>query len=318
MVDRSGLRPEIRAFLEAQDLLPAVDIFTVAPIEERRSSEKRLSDLWGAKELVDRIEELTYRSAGHDIRARLYRPTGARGTILFIHGGGWVVGSLETHDGSVRALANRTPANVLAIEYRKGPEHPFPAAIADVNAALDWLIADGNNLGLDTSHIVLCGESAGGTLAAVLARHARDRGIPLAGHALVYPPTDASMQSASYRSFGEGYYLAGKAMEWFYRHYLPAEHARHPDASPILAQDLAGLSPALVVTAEFDPLRNEGRTYAAHLIEAGNDVTYREAKGAIHGLWVMNGVTPGTQEMIGWVAEWIANTFDRRMPTPSA
>jgi acetyl esterase len=306
VVDRSGLRPEIRRFLEAQDLLPAVDIFTVAPVDERASSEVRLRDLWGEKEPVDRIDELTYRSDGHDIRARLYRPTEAQGTILFIHGGGWVVGSLDTHDGSARSLANRTSANVLAIEYRKGPEHPFPAAITDVNASLDWLIADGSKLGLDTSRIVLCGESAGGTLAAVLARHARDRGIALAGHALVYPPTDASMQSGSYRSFADGFYLAGRAMKWFYSHYLPAEHARHIDASPLLATNLAGLSPAYIVTAEFDPLRDEGRAYAARLIEAGNDVTYREMKGAIHGLWVMNGITPRTQEMIGSVAGWIA------------
>ena len=291
MVDRSGLRPELRRMLDELDLLPPVDIFDVAPADERAASEIRLADLWGPKEDVAGIEDLTYTSAGHRIRARLYRPDDAIGTILFIHGGGWVVGSLDTHDGSARALANATPANVLSIEYRKGPEHPFPDAVTDVNAALDWLLAKGAALGLDTTRIVLCGESAGGTLAAVLARHARDRGITLAGQALIYPPTDARMGSASYRTAATGYYLAARSMEWFYHHYLPGEQVVHPDASPLLAENLAGLPPAYVVTAEFDPLRDEGRAYAARLIEAGNDVTYREMRGAIHGLWVMNAIS---------------------------
>jgi acetyl esterase len=304
MVDRSGLRPELREMLEALDLLPPVDIFTVAPSDERAASEIRLRDLWGPPEQVERIESMSYRSAGHDIRARLYRPRAAKGTILFIHGGGWVVGSLDTHDGSVRALANAVPANVLAIEYRKGPEHPFPAAITDVDTALDWLLAAGPKLGLDTARIVVVGESAGGTLAAVLARHARDRGIALAGQALVYPPMDARMGSRSYRDFARGYYLAADGMAWFYKHYLPHGEREHPDASPVLATDLAGLSPALILTAEFDPLRDEGRVYAARLIEAGNDVTYREMRGTVHGIWVMNARTPATREAISAVAEW--------------
>lgn len=305
-VDRSGLRPELRQMLEELDTLPPVDIFTVAPADERVSSETRLNELWGPREEVARIDELTYRSEGHDIRARLYRAAGARGTILFIHGGGWVVGSLETHDGSARALANRTPANLLSIEYRKGPEHPFPAAVTDVKAALRWLLADEARLGLDTSRLVLCGESAGATLAAVLARHARDEGIALAGAALVYPPTDARMNTESYRAFARGYYLSADAMAWFYGHYLPVAQRSHPDASPLLAADLAGLPPTYLVTAEFDPLRDEGRAYAEKLIAAGNDVTYREMKGAVHGLWVMNSLGPATGDMIGGVADWIA------------
>lgn len=305
MVDRSGLRPELREFLERQDLLPpARSIFEVSPEEERTTAEVNLRELWGDKQPIERIEELTYRSHGHAIRARLYRPAGAMGTILFIHGGGWVVGSLDTHDGSARSLAHLTPANVLSVEYRKGPEHPFPAAVLDVSAALDWLVAKGSDLGLDTSRIVVCGESAGGTLAAVLARHARDHGVHVAGYALVYPPTDAAMDTRSYRDFATGFYLTADAMAWFYRHYLSPGQEAHPDASPLRAADLAGLPPTYVVTAEFDPLRDEGRAYAAKLIAAGNDVTYREMKGAVHGLWVMNGVGPGTAEMIEGVARW--------------
>lgn len=309
MVDRSRLRPELRRYLEELDKLPAVDIFTVDPVDERLSAEGRLKTLWGTPAPVARIEDLTYTSEGHSIRARLYRPDGAKGTILFIHGGGWVVGSLDTHDGAARALANATPANVLSVEYRKGPEHPFPAAVTDVNTALDWLIADGKRLGLDTSRIVICGESAGGTLAAALARHARDRGIVLAGQALIYPPTDGRMGSQSYKDNAAGYYLSADAMRWFYSHYLPEAHREHPDASPIYATDLAGLAPAYLATTEFDPLRDEGRAYAARLIEAGNDVTFREFAGTVHGLWVMNAITPATAELIGDAAAWIASRW---------
>lgn len=306
MADRSGLRPELREMLEALDRLPPVDIFTVAPADERIASETRLRDLWGPKEEVARIDDLTYESEGHDLRARIYRPKdAAAGTILFIHGGGWVVGSLDTHDGSARALANASRTNVVSIEYRKGPEHPFPAAVTDVHAALRWLVASGpDELSLDVAQIVIVGESAGGTLAAGLARRARDNAIPIAGVALVYPPTDARMASNSYGVFAEGYYLAARAMAWFYHHYLPAGQQQNPDASPVLADDLANLPPTLVVTAEFDPLRDEGRAYAARLVEAGNDVSFREIAGAIHGIWVMNGKTAATREIIGCVADW--------------
>lgn len=304
MVDRSGLRDELRRMLEELDRTPAVDIFTVAPVDERAASELRLRDLWGPKADVDRVDDLTFLSEGHDIKVRLYRPRGASGTILFIHGGGWVVGSIETHDGSARALALAASANVVSIEYRKAPEHPFPAAVVDVNAGLDWLLSNGPGLDLDTQRLVVVGESAGGTLAAVLARHARDRNLPLAGVALVYPPTDASMSSESYRAYAEGYYLSGRAMAWFYHHYLGGGPVDHPDASPLRAPDLAGQPPTLVVTAQFDPLRDEGRSYAARLIEAGNNVTYVEIGGAIHGVWVMNGKTSATQEIIGTAARW--------------
>jgi acetyl esterase len=311
MVDRSGLRPELREMLEALDELPPVDIFTVAPTEERVASEARLRDLWGPKEHVERVEDLTYRSEGHELAARIYRPRDpSAGTILFIHGGGWVVGSIETHDGSARALANASRYNVVSISYRKGPEHPFPAAVADVLSALRWLTsAGGVGLGLDTSRIVVVGESAGGTLAAGLSRLARDNDIPLTGVALVYPPTDARMTSRSYSSFAEGFYLSARAMAWFYHHYLPANQQHHPDASPVLTDDLSGLPPTLVVTAEFDPLRDEGRAYAARLIEAGNDVSFREIRGAIHGIWVMNGKTGAAREIICTVADWTRQTL---------
>jgi acetyl esterase len=311
MVDRSGLRDELRRMLEDLDREPAVDIFTVAPVDERTASEVRLRDLWGPAPEVECVEDHTFTSSGHGTKARLYRPAGAAGTILFIHGGGWVVGSIETHDSSARALAIAASANVVSIAYRKGPEHPFPAAVIDVNAGLDWLVSNGPALGIDAEHPVVVGESAGGTLAAVLSRHARERGIALAGVALVYPPTDASMSSRSYHDYAEGFYLSARAMAWFYHHYLAGGPGDHPDASPLLAPDLAKLPPTLVVTAEFDPLRDEGRSYAARLIEAGNSVTYCEIPGAIHGIWVMNAKTTATREIIDIVADWCRRQLAR-------
>lgn len=303
--DRSGLLPELRRMLEAADGGPPVDFATLPAAVERAASEERIKAAWGALDPVDAVEEMSFASAGHAIRARLYRRSDALGTVLFIHGGGWVLGSLDTHDGSARALANATPANVLSIEYRKAPEHPFPAAVIDVNAGLDYLLAAAARLELDIGRLVVCGESAGGNLAAVLARHARDRGIALAGQVLIYPVTDTSMASRSYRDFAEGFYLAADAMGWFIGHYLGNENRDHPDAAPLRAAELEGLAPAFIATAAFDPLRDEGRAYAARLIEAGNDVTYREVAGVVHGVWVMNADTPAAKRLIGEAADWI-------------
>ena len=308
-IDRSGLRPELRAMLEAADASGAPTLDRQTPEEGRASSEAGIPLLWGELESVAAIEDLWLDTHAASLRARLYRPAGARGTILFFHGGGWVIGSIDTHDGGCRMLANATPANVLSVEYRKGPENPFPAAVIDADASLDWLLANGPRLGLDTSAIVVAGESAGATLAAVVARHARDRGIALAGQALVYPPTATKMNTKSYEMNARGFNLTRAAMQWFYRYYVSeADHA-HPDAAPLLAADLSNLAPAYIVAAEFDPLRDEDRAYAARLIEAGNDVTYREMKGVVHGLWVMNSVGPATGEMIRGVADWIASRW---------
>ena len=303
--DRSGLLPELRRMLEAADGGPPVDFATLPAAEERAASEERIKAAWGTLDPVDAVEELSFASAGHTIRARLYRRNDALGTVLFIHGGGWVLGSLDTHDGSARALANATPANVLSIEYRKAPEHRFPAAVVDVNAGLDYLVAEASRLKLDIGRLVICGESAGGNLAAVLARHARDRGIALAGQVLIYPVTDTSMASGSYRDFAQGFYLAADAMGWFIGHYLGSSNRAHADAAPLRAPNLDGMAPALIATAAFDPLRDEGRAYAARLIEAGNDVTYREVAGVVHGVWVMNADTPAAKRLIGEAAAWI-------------
>lgn len=305
-VDRSGLLPELRALLEAAEASGATTLDQQTPPEARADSEIGIPKLWGPLEPVDRTEELVLETPAAALRARLYRPKAAKGTVLFFHGGGWVIGSIDTHDGACRMLANATPVNVLSVDYRKGPEHPFPAAVIDADASLDWLLANGPALGLDVSNIIVAGESAGATLATVVAVHARDRGVHLCGQALVYPPTDPRMGSASYEQNARGFNLTRAAMAWFYRYYVAEADRTHPDAAPLLAPDLSRLPPSLVVAAEFDPLRDENRSYAARLIEAGNDVSYVEMPGVVHGVWVMNAVTPAAGDMIRVVAGWIS------------
>jgi acetyl esterase len=286
--------------LEAGDAGPPVDFATLAPVDERADSEVRLRALGGATVPVATVENLR---AG-DQPVRIYRPTGAQHTILFIHGGGWVVGSLDTHDNSCRHLAVQSNCNVVSIGYRKAPEAPFPAAVTDCDRALDWLLGAAGELGLDVSRLVVCGESAGGNLAAILAIHARDRGIALAGQALIYPVIDTRMDTSSYRQFAQGFFLSADAMEWFIRHYAPPEERQHPDIVPLNAQ-LAGLAPAFIATADHDPLRDEGRAYAAALISAEVETSFIEIEGAVHGIWIMDGITRAGLELIEKTARWI-------------
>lgn len=310
--NRSGVRPELRALLELIDLLPQPPIEEQTPAGRRALAESTFPSFWGAGEDVATVEDITLPVRDGSVRARLYRPSRAKGTVLFLHGGGWMIGSLDTHDGSCRMLANCTPCDVVSLEYRKAPEHPFPAAVNDVDDALGWLVDNGASLGLDAQRIIVVGESAGANLAAVLARHARDSGRPLAGQVLIYPATDMSLDSQSYRDFGEGFFLTAEGVEWYLGHYFADPSQRfHPDAAPLRAPDLHGLAPAFIVTAEFDPLRDEGRAYAARLIEAGNDVAYVEWKGVVHGFWLMNSVTTTTAELVTATAGWIRDRWAR-------
>jgi acetyl esterase len=305
-VERGGLRPELRRMLEELDREPPPTPDELTPEARRITSERNLPGLWGELEAVERIDEIVVRTGNATLRARVYRPKAARGTVLFLHGGGWALGSLDTHEGPTRRLANEAACNILSLEYRKGPEHPFPAAVNDVNAGLDWLVRNGPEIGLDTQRIVIAGESAGANLAAVLARHARDRQIALAGQLLIYPVADTGLDTPSYREFAEGFYLTAESMRWFVDQYFAdVRHAAHPDAAPLRADDLGRLAPAFVVTAQFDPLRDEGRAYAARLIEAGNNVTYVEWPGVVHGFWLMNAITPAATEVIAAAADWV-------------
>ena len=224
------------------------------------------------------------------VPARLYRPAGDGPfpVVMMFHGGGWVIGDLTTADGQSREVCNGAGALVISVDYRLAPEHRFPAAADDCYAATVWAARHAGEHGGDTRRLAVAGDSAGGNLAAVVAQMARDKGGPdLAFQLLVYPVTDGvNFDTASYRDNSEGYLLTADSMHWFWNHYAPnAADRASPYASPLLAADLGGLPPALVMTAEFDPLRDEGEAYAHKLAAAGVRADVERYDGFIHGFF---------------------------------
>ena len=205
---------------------------------------------------------------------------------------GWVIGDIESSDGLCRILTNAVGCIVVSVDYRLAPEHPFPAAADDAYHATLWAATNASSFGGDPSRIAVCGDSAGGNLAAVVAQIARDRGKPaICFQLLIYPVTDAACDTPSYSENAEGYFLTKDAMQWFWNHYVRNDADRnHPYASPLRARNLAGLPAALVITAEFDPLRDEGERYAEGLRAAGTPVQLTRYEGMIHGFFAMSAV----------------------------
>ena len=225
-----------------------------------------------------------------DVPARVYRPRGDGPfpVVVMFHGGGWVIGDLTTADCQCREVCRGVGAVVVSVDYRLAPEHRFPAAAEDCYAATRWTAAHAADYAGDAGLLAVAGDSAGGNLAAVVAQMARDRGgPPLVYQLLVYPVTNGvNLDTASYRDNGEGYLLTAEAMHWFWNHYAPSpEDRRSPYASPVMASDLSKLPPALVMTAEFDPLRDEGEAYAKALSAAGVTADLIRWDGLIHGFF---------------------------------
>ena len=241
---------------------------------------------------VAETRDLAIPGPGGPIPARLYRgaATGTLPVLVFFHGGGWVVGGIESHDTVCRHLASRASCAVVSVDYRLAPEHKFPAAVEDCLAATAWVAGNAAALGVDAARLAVGGDSAGGNLAAVVSMLARDRGAPRITHQLlIYPATDAAMRHESIGRFAEDYVLTRATMRWFYDQYLRApEDAADWQASPLAAPDLKGLPPAYVLTAGYDPLCDEGDAYAARLAAAGVAVTHRAFPGQVHG-FAMNG-----------------------------
>jgi acetyl esterase len=259
------------------------------------------------------VRDLTLPGPGGAIKARLYRPTsdGSLPGLVFFHGGGWVIGDLDSHDDLCRDLAAQAGCAVLAVDYRLAPEHRFPAAADDAIAATHWVAANAAQLGIDPQRLAVGGDSAGGNLAAVAALAARDAGRPLAAQLLIYPVTDMSrFEGESYATCGEGYGLTAGAMAWFRDHYLTdAAAARDWRVSPLLASDLSRLPTALVVTAEFDVLRSEGEAYAKRLAEAGVPTRLARYDGMIHGFASMAGVLDVGRKVRADMAQWLKGTL---------
>ncbi|MCP5178549.1 MAG: alpha/beta hydrolase [Pseudomonadales bacterium] len=233
---------------------------------------------------IGSVENCTIAGRQGDIPLRIYTPAGEgkRPVVVFYHGGGWVIGDLETADAACRDMANGLGAVVVSVDYRLAPEHRFPAAVDDSYDALCWADANRDSLGGD-GRLLVTGESAGGNLAAIMCLRARDAAGPaITAQLLLYPVVDADMSRDSYRRNGEGYLLTTDTMQWFWDQYCPVDQRGNPDASPLRATSHANLPPAIVVTAEFDPLCDEGAAYAAALNAAGVAVQHTCYPGLVH------------------------------------
>lgn len=241
----------------------------------------------GEVEAVGKVEDRSIKGPGSDIPIRIYTPNG-RGPfplLVYFHGGGWVVGSIETVDASCRSLTNQVGCITVSVDYRLAPEHKFPAAPDDCYAATTWTALNAASIHGDPSRMAVGGESAGANLAAAVALMAQERGAPsIALQLLLYPVIDRNANLPSSRENAEGYFLTTEMMGWFWNHYLRNDaDAENPLASPLRAKRLAGIAPAVIYTAEFDPLRDEGAEYAKKLREAGIAVEYKCQEGLIHG-----------------------------------
>lgn len=272
---------------------------------------------------IGSVEERDIAGPGGPLPVRLYTPLDAPPGLLpclvYLHGGGWVLGSLEGYETMCRTLANRAACRVLSLGYRPSPENKFPAAVEDTMAALRWLGTEGRASGVDASRIAIGGDSAGGNLAAVAAQLARaEGGLGLVLQILVYPALDLSSESASYEECAEGYMLSREAMRYFIGMYLE-DHADKLDtrASPLLAADFAGLAAALVITAEFDPLRDEGEAYAEALVAAGVAVEYSCYEGMVHPFVSMGGVIDRAAEAEDQIVAALQSAFGSAAGAPA-
>lgn len=277
--------PQVRKMLDSLSKADVPPLNTLSPAEAREQMVAASATL-GAPDSVDSIEDRAIPGSGGAIPIRIYKPAGdGLPMVVYFHGGGWVIGSVETHDGYCRKLANAARAIVVSVDYRLAPEHKFPAAAEDAYAATRWASEHASEIGGDAGSLVVAGDSAGGNLAAVVSLMARDRGGPSIGlQVLIYPITDCDFGTASYREFADDYFLTRDAMIWFCEHYCAADTDRdNPYLSPLRAENLQGLPAALVIVAGYDPLRDEGIAYAEKLRSAGVAVTLTNYDGMIHG-----------------------------------
>ncbi|NMJ40116.1 alpha/beta hydrolase [Roseomonas sp. JC162] len=275
-------------------------LHTLSPIEARAASSASRTVLQPDPQEVAEVANLTCPGPAGPIALRRYRGLGAAAgplpCLLYLHGGGWVIGDLESHDQLCRALANYTQAMVIAVDYRLAPEAIFPAAVDDAAAALRFVVAEAASLGIDPARIAVGGDSAGGNLAAVLALMGRDGTLPAPGfQLLLYPATDMAGNTPAYERFLEGYPLTTATMRWFIDHYIP-DHAERIDwrASPLRAASLAGTAPAFVMTCGHDPLVDEGIAYARRLDQEGVSVTHLHVADQMHAYLTMGRFIPAS------------------------
>jgi acetyl esterase/lipase len=306
------LDPQLQAMRDQRERDNVPPLYAMSLTEARDADLASIRASGGEPEPVHEVTNLMIPGPGGELPLRLYRPAGEGPlpTLLYFFGGGWVLGTIDTADGVSRSLANSSGALVAVAGYRLAPEHPFPAAIDDCYAALGWVAGHAAEIGADPARLAVGGDSAGGNLAAAVALRARDGGPALAGQLLVYPNTDQLADDESMRAADDRFLFNRHSVAWYRRHYLadPAD-AANPLASPLRAESLAGLPPALVITAEYDPLRDQGEAYARRLADAGVQVQLSRYPGMAHGFFTMAGTVDASRAALAQAASGLRTWF---------
>jgi acetyl esterase len=287
-IDGARLEPEVQLYLRLLALDPRPPLEALSVVEARRRTLEEARVFGGRPVRMARVGDLRLRGAEGRLPARFYEPRTAQEggpMLVYFHGGGWVVGDLDTHDQACRFVAAAAGVRVLSVAYRRAPEHPFPAAVQDALAAFRWAVTEAAALGADAARVGVAGDSAGGNLAAAVSLlAAADGGVTPRIQVLIYPVCDLSRKHRSYELFADGFFLTEAQMDWYRGHYLAsADQAGDPRCSPLLAEDLSSVPPAYVCVANFDPLHDEGIAYAGRLQAAGVPVTLRVHQGLVHG-----------------------------------
>jgi acetyl esterase len=299
-----SLAPEIDAFLKRLEALNLPQVWQ-APIDEIRRNTQGRTITSGPVENILEISNRFIPGPTADLPVRIYRPTADTNApaIVYFHGGGWVLNFLDIYDASLARLANQSGATIIAVNYQKAPEHPFPIPFDDCYATLLWVMENATNLGIDENRIGVAGDSAGGNLAAAVALKARDNDIALSVQILIYPATDRNFDTASYKENATGYGLSTQAMQWFWDQYLQgSHHDENPYAIPMRASSFKALAPAIIITAQYDPLLTDGERYAELLHRDGVPVLYKGYEGMIHGFFTNMAITPTAQQAIDLIA----------------
>ena len=296
------LAPEIKAFLEAGAGAPQI---WETPLSVMRANTQNRIKTSGPVEAIHQIENRFIPGPTADLPIRIYRPNAQQSTpaIVYFHGGGWVLNFLDIYDASLSRLANQSNATIISVNYQKAPEHPFPIPFDDCYATLLWVLQNATELGVDISKLGVAGDSAGANLASAVALKARDNKIELAFQLLIYPCNGRDFETESYLNNASGYGLSTQAMQWFWNQYLQSEdHHHNPYAVPVHAPSFSALAPAIIITAQYDPLLSDGEQYAELLQRDGVSVFYKEFAGMIHGFFTNMAVTPAAREAIDLVA----------------
>lgn len=297
------LHPDARRYLEsARNLAPVSELGPARARERRRQQVRDTPDVTVP---VARVVDGDIDGPSGPVGVRLYHPTAPapRPVLVYLHGGGWVMGDLDQVDVACRLLCRATGAVVVSVDYHLAPEHPFPIPVEEAHRVLGWAVERAEDLGGDPRRLTVAGDSSGGNLALAAAMMARDRGGPvLAAMVLVYPVCEARFDTPSYEVYARGYGLTRDDMVWFWKQYAPSVATAHPYAAPLRASDLSGLPPAVLVAAEYDVLRSEGQELERRLAEAGVPIVSREFPGLLHGFFTAPWAKTHREQAVTWVA----------------